>query len=130
METLTKEKSHITQSTFNALIKDAELQTGNDLDCVGFKSDVGCFHMMITGREENGFVLERNRMDFAFGKMRGGKWVDCQPTGQQQTAMQNLIYDKVDEIEESKVIEHAQYLKDINEERKYGTPGAIYSKNY
>jgi hypothetical protein len=63
---------------------------------------------MFTGREENDYVLERNKMDFCFGKMKGSKWVDIEPTDGQIEKMQNLILTKVEEIKESKLHEEVE----------------------
>jgi len=98
----------IHDSTFKALIKSAILQTADDLEDVGFKSDLGTTAISFFGNIDNNYQVEVED----FGRMKGGKWLQYEPTAGQITAMQNVILTQVDEIKEGKVIEAAPVIEE------------------
>jgi hypothetical protein len=102
----------IHNSTFKALIKGAILQTSDDLEDVGFKCELGTAAISFFGNIENDYRVEVED----FGRMKGGKWLQYEPTEGQITAMQNVILSRVEEIKERKVIEAAPV---IEEEQPY-----------
>lgn len=101
--TTTKKPETFTPALFNSLIESKVLQTGNDLEDIGFKCELGTAAISFFGNIENNYQVEIED----FGKMRGSKWVQFTPTESQVTRMQNIILSQVEAIEESKVKEEA-----------------------
>ena len=52
-----KMKTHIKESTLKGLIDNLKLQTGNDLDAVGFSSRFGPFEMSFYAEIEDGLYV-------------------------------------------------------------------------
>ena len=107
-------KTHIKESTFKGLIDNLKLQTGNDLDAVGFSSRFGPFEMSFYAEIEDGYML---RVDDFGMNLEGGGWLVMEPTQEQIESMHKEILSKVEEIERSKVVEYQE---------NYGLYGKYY----
>lgn len=107
-------KTQIKASTFKGLIDNLKLQTGNDLDAVGFRSRFGPFEMSFYAEIEDGYML---RVDDFGMNLEGGGWLAMEPTQWQIEIMHKEILSKVEEIERSKVVEYQE---------NYGLYGKYY----
>lgn len=105
-------KTHIKESTFKGLIDNLKLQTGNDLDAVGFSSRFGLFEMSFYAEIEDDYILRVD--DFGMNLEVGG-WLVMEPTQGQIEVMRKEILSKVEEIERSKVVEYQENYGIYNE---------------
>lgn len=93
-----------------------QLETGNDLDAIGFKSSRGPFQISFYGEMENNYKLIVE--DFGMNQMGGG-WEVMQPTDEQILLMQRALLAKRAEIENAP-------KEVVTFQENYG----IYSDNY
>ena len=111
---INQEPNIISQAIFGSLLKNAECDTGDDLDTIGFISKWMNYEMSFYVDESYGddLVIED------FGCMRKGEWIQYQPTKKQKQQLNELISKRRIEIEEEnrqKQIEAEELRKDQRE---------------
>jgi len=78
-----------TEELFKILMENAKLQTGNDTDCIGYRSDYGNTSISWYCDRINGF--DATVEDFGISIGRG--WVDYEPTQHQINQMEMKAFD-------------------------------------
>lgn len=84
--TTTQENPHVSRADFNSLMNSRQIQTGDDLDEVGFRCEMGNHCITFYGQGPD-FTLEVED----FGRMKGGKWEQSEPTPAQLKTMQEIL---------------------------------------
>ena len=83
------------ESIFQNLLAKAELDTGNDLETVGFTAKLNQYEMSFYGEMVTGHKLTIED----FGHNYGSNWEQMEPTQEQRLALQRLINQAVEKIE-------------------------------
>ncbi len=94
----------IKNTFFKKLIKKLELQTGSNLDLIGYESKHFSYEMSFYGDEEDNYQLNIEN----FGISIGGKWKQLKPTEQQFNQLQKILTDKSIEIQEELSHNHSE----------------------
>ena len=82
-------------SIFNNLLAKAKLDTGKDLETVGFTAKLNQYEMSFYGELVNG----HNVTIEDFGHNYGSSWNQLNPTKEQRLALQRLINNAVEKLE-------------------------------
>jgi len=98
---------------FTTLIKNAQCDTGKDLDQVGFSASTVHFNVDFYGNKKNNYDLEINQ--FGYGEQ--GNFTHVEPTTRQREMMQKMIIDMANEVqsiidEENKPISYKDFCDD------------------
>ena len=87
-------KKEITAKIFDALIKCAKVETGNDIGTVGMGATFINYSIgFYASSDDNYKVIVED-----FGMMKKGDWIQLEPTENQLAEMQKIILNKVEGI--------------------------------
>jgi len=89
----TKKMEHLKKSIFENLLKNAECQTGQDTEVIGFVSEYRNNSMSFYSDEDDTIVED-------YGRVFRGKWMQLEPTKEQKEQMTKLIDEKYLELTE------------------------------
>lgn len=122
-------KPKMNNTEFLKTMEGLSLETGNDLEQVGFRNTENGYTIGFYGNkdEEHKLIIDE------FGLEIEGKWINCEPTPRQIKKMElrlkaeiKRISDELNEKEE--MLEREK--KEAYDEFIYGTSGALYSKHH
>lgn len=115
---------------FLKCLEGLKLDTGYDLESVGLSAEVDNFAISIDAHRSTNYQLEL--VDFHY-QDDAGKWQQAKPTLYQYVELKKALNREVTLLHgtaEERAREAAAAKKEAGEERRYGIPGAIYSKIY
>ncbi|WP_028376030.1 hypothetical protein [Leeuwenhoekiella sp. MAR_2009_132] len=93
-------------SVFINLLKKAELDTGNDLETVGFTAKLNQYEMSFYAE----MVTGHNVTIEDFGHNYGSNWNQLEPTQEQRLALQRLMNKTVEKLEKREDQPEQEYL--------------------
>lgn len=117
------------QSTFNELLAELKIDTGNDLETIGLSAERGIYNLNIFGTREEEYKL--NIVEF--GIYEDKTWTDLEPTIEQKLALKNklqLAQIAIEAENEEEALKEGRAKQNARDLEKYGQEGAIYSKDY
>lgn len=112
---------------FFELMHNLKCETGNDLDCIGFRVKYKGYEVSFHGELENNYDVVVDD----FGKMVSGKWVGVNPRAYQLGLMNIKLHRKHSEImllNREKLQQESDSIEREMEIERYGIEGATYSK--